>query len=118
MHSTPTYKEASCSLSVRIEEEFMKVVTSAAVALASLAVSSAAFSMTTSQAKACVDRFVAQALDGQPAEVRIKDRVGPLPLILRSELPIQLEAVEKSSGRTIATAVCHPKRGLVEVNEY
>jgi|GEM_PF-5417196 hypothetical protein len=96
----------------------MKAISCAAVGLAALALSSAAYSMTTSQAKACVDRFVAETLDNRAAEVRIKDRVGPLPLILRSELSMQLAAVEKSSGRTVATAVCHPKRGLVEVTEH
>ena len=95
----------------------MKAITGAAVALACMALSSAAYSMTTSQAKACVDRFIAETLENRPAEVRIRDRVGPLPLILRSELQMHLEAVEKTSGRTVATGVCDPKRGLVEVTE-
>jgi hypothetical protein len=70
----------------------------------------------TEKAQACVDTFVAEQLAGKrPVTVRIDDYTIPRPLALTADSPLYLEAVDKSSGRTIASAQCSTKRGTVTI---
>jgi hypothetical protein len=97
----------------------MKVIRYVAMGLACSALSAAAYGATTPSTKSCVDSFIAEGLENRPADVRIrKEYVPPMPLVLRMEMPMQLTAVEKDTGRTIATGACDPQRGLVEVKKH
>jgi hypothetical protein len=94
----------------------MKKISYLGLALVSLAAAPLAHSSTWSETtKACVDTFIAENLDGRAATVRVNDYVAPMPLVLRAEMALQLTAVDKATGRTIATANCRAKRGVVTV---
>ncbi len=100
----------------------MKLLSYLSVGIASFAMSQAALSApTAAAAQACVDHFVEQTL-GERNVKQVDVRLGqaysmPMPLILRMEMPMQLTAVDKATGKTIATAQCDRKHGLVEVRE-
>src|SRR5688572_32526595 len=81
---------------------FMKAISGIALGIACSTFSVAASSATEAHTRACVDEFIAEELNNRPAEVRI-DRAPdfPMPLVLLSEVPMQLKAVERASGRTI-----------------
>ena len=99
----------------------MKVIRPLMIGLLSSGVAMAAYgtASTTSQEKECIDAFVSQQLDGRDVDVRVFEReyVSPMPLILRTDMDLQLTAIDKSTGRTIATASCDSRRGLVEVRQ-
>ena len=94
----------------------MKAIHGLTVGVACMGFSVVAMANTNANTRSCVDEFVAQELDGRSVDVRIMRSASyPMPLILLSEMPMQLTAVERSTGRTIATATCEKRRGLVEV---
>jgi hypothetical protein len=95
----------------------MKKISCIALALASMALAPLAHSTMSEKetAKACVDTFIAENFSGQRVTVHVNDYVPPMPLVLRSALSMQLTAVDKDSGRTLATADCRMKRGTVTV---
>jgi hypothetical protein len=96
----------------------MKAIRYIAIALACGTVSTVASSATNTSTKTCVDTFIAQELRNRPADVRIRDQyLPPMPIELRTKFPLELTAVDKSTGRMIATAACDPERGLVEVDK-
>lgn len=95
----------------------MKAIGYIAVAIACGAFSAAASSATNANTKTCIDTFIEQEVGDRPTEVRIHERyIPPMPIVLRAELPLQLRATEKNTGRTIATAACDPRQGLVDVD--
>lgn len=96
----------------------MKAIRFIAAGFACTALTTTAFGAT-SQTRSCIDSFIAQELDTRATNVTIREEyLPPMPLILRTEIPMQLTAVEKKTGRTIATASCDPQRGLVEVRKH
>lgn len=96
----------------------MKAIRYVAFGLACSALTTVAYGATP-QMKRCMDSFIAQELDNRPADVRIREEyLPPTPLVLQAEMPVQLTAVEKDTGRTIATAECDPQRGIVEVKRH
>jgi hypothetical protein len=71
---------------------------------------------TAEKTRACLDAFVAEQLAGkQPMTVRVDDYLIPRPLTLTTATPLYLEAVDRASGRTVASAECSMKHGTVTV---
>jgi hypothetical protein len=96
----------------------MKATGYIALAIACGAFSTAANSANYASTKKCVDTLVTQQLGDRPVDVRYRKPVSsPTPLMLEVEMPVQLTMVEKNTGRTIATAQCDPRHGLVNVEE-
>lgn len=101
----------------------MKVFGFVGAGVASLMLSQGALSAPSpATTKACVDSFIEQTLETKSVK-SVDVRLGsvysmPMPLILRMEMPMQLTAVDKATGKTIATAQCDRKQGLVAVREH
>lgn len=87
----------------------MRAIHYLGIGAALVAMSPVVYSAPTQQSRqACIDRFVNETLEGRSVDVRISnyEYVMPTPLALRMEMPLQLTATDRATGRTIATARC------------
>jgi hypothetical protein len=84
---------------------------------ATVALAPMAQSATSAQTRACVDAFVSNNLPDREVEVHVNDYVAPMPLRLFDEMALELQAVERSTGRTIAKATCRMESGEVTITE-
>jgi hypothetical protein len=100
------------------KESNMKVMTYTVLFLAGVALTSLSHGAPTGKTRACINAFVAENTPpNTPVDVRVNEYVPPMPLELRDAMTIRLQAVEKTSGKTIAEADCRVKSGEVSITQ-
>jgi hypothetical protein len=100
------------------EESNMKLMAYTVLLLVGVALTSLSHAAPTEKTKACINAFVAKNTPpNTPVDVRVNEYIPPMPLDLRDAMTIRLQAVEKSTGKTIAEADCRVKSGEVSITQ-